>query len=205
MIVKHTGTGIKSTPTSQGIKWIQPGVNEFPDELWPEIERNCKKHLASGLFVKIVKKEIVEKDSPEIPVVTEEDLKDVMSLPFIEVTNALKELGLWEELSEEKKKEEGGNKTLTKKWLSEKLASDSDLAESVIEKLDEMRKANPETVEIEVSRTIKDMTSEEAEELIRNTYDVKLLKKWKADESRESVRAALFNQIEEMEKEPIKK
>ena len=54
--------------------------------------------------------------------------------------------------------------------------------------------------EISKSIPLKDVKPQEAEEIIRDTFNLKTLEKWKKEESRDSVRAAILNQIETIEK-----
>jgi hypothetical protein len=46
----------------------------------------------------------------------------------------------------------------------------------------------------------KDLKAEEAEELVKETFSLDTLKKWKEQTSKESVRIVLLNQIEKVEK-----
>lgn len=50
------------------------------------------------------------------------------------------------------------------------------------------------------SKDLKDLEPEEAEEIVKNTFSLKTLGKWKKSESRDSVRNVILNQIEQVEK-----
>lgn len=71
----------------------------------------------------------------------------------------------------------------------------------VVEKKGEGKDAKEEVV-TKPANTLKDLDSEQAEEVIKETYDVDILKKWKAAEGkRDDVRALIQNQIDLIMKE----
>jgi hypothetical protein len=50
-------------------------------------------------------------------------------------------------------------------------------------------------------KSLKSLTPDEAEEIVKNTFNLETLNKWKTNENRDSIRAAIMNQIELVEKE----
>ena len=55
-----------------------------------------------------------------------------------------------------------------------------------------------------VGKKLSEFSAQEAEALVAETLDVALLEKWKKIETRDAVRLAIVNQIEEMKKAPEK-
>ncbi len=51
------------------------------------------------------------------------------------------------------------------------------------------------------AKTLKELEPDEAEDIVKNTFDLKTLKKWKKGESRDAVRSVIIGQIETVEKE----
>lgn len=64
------------------------------------------------------------------------------------------------------------------------------------------KEAKEGTKVITVGKSLAECPKEQAEALILETYDVKLLETWKKNEKRDDVRLAIVNQIDEVKKGP---
>lgn len=64
------------------------------------------------------------------------------------------------------------------------------------------KEAKEGTKVITVGKSLAECSKEQAEALILETFDVKLLETWKKNEKRDDVRLAIVNQIDEVKKGP---
>lgn len=64
------------------------------------------------------------------------------------------------------------------------------------------KEAKEGTKVITVGRSLAECSKEQAEALILETFDAKLLETWKKNEKRDDVRLAIVNQIDEVKKGP---
>lgn len=64
------------------------------------------------------------------------------------------------------------------------------------------KEAKEGTKVVTIGKSLAECSKEQAETLILETYDVKLLETWKKNEKRDDVRLAIVNQIDEVKKGP---
>lgn len=96
----------------------------------------------------------------------------------------------------------GINEVPDAQWGSVKKSLESKLSDKLIEEVGSttVKGKGQNAQDVTVGKTIKDLSFGEAESIIKQTLDVKLLETWKKGEERQDVRLAILNQIEEMQK-----
>lgn len=73
------------------------------------------------------------------------------------------------------------------------------LISEIVQEIPEVDKEGKETGKKVTVKEFRKMEAERAEEIVKDTYNLKTLKSWKKNESRDSVRAAIQNQIDAIE------
>lgn len=96
----------------------------------------------------------------------------------------------------------GINEVPDPQWNIAKKSLEPKLAVKLIEEMGSttVKGKGQNAPDVSVGKTLKDFNFSEAESIIKQTLDVKLLETWKKSEERQDVRLAILNQIEEMQK-----
>lgn len=185
--------------------FILPGFNDVKDEDWflARISKNVQRKIERGDLEEVVREKsekilrTVEKQMEESV-----DLLTVENLPWAPVVKAIKELGLYDVISDIKK-EETEVKNLTKEWLVDYFKKETDQwfeVESLV-KQESLEKAIEEEPSI-TSIALQDLDTNKATDIIADTWNLTTLEKWKKEVAQPDLRVLILNQIEEVNKPP---
>lgn len=187
---------------------LLPGHNEIDTEDWLMARDQCKRHIGRGLLEALEKIEVKEPVKAD-KVATENDTK----LELIEESFPAKAMIVWLRENDHYeglallKKEQTGKKPLSKDWMIPYFTDNPELWEDYLGSLEVVGKDISDETETKPEETItaitlQDMEVPEAVEVIKETYNLETLEKWKSETGVESMRLEIMNQIELVNKPP---
>lgn len=223
---KKRNAGVLVLPCMQGrtrvkVIYILPGHNDVPTDDWMMARTSAKRHIADGVLVELAeeKKVVVQKKvkKPKKAAVVKQDVNylTLETFPFKEVVTILKSEKMFDAISEQKK-EETTAKNLSKQWLIDYMSEVKEDWEVVLSKLsadaepsdedEEDEFVDEETGEVEITAlTLSEIDSNQATDIIADTWDLRTLEKWKKEISQPDLRVLIINQIDEVNAPPKNK
>jgi hypothetical protein len=182
-----------------GYVTLLPGNNEVEERLWNGAKFHLRHDPERGYIHEVSKEvevtELPESLNEEVAIVVSG--KELSDLTLEELEEFLRENNLYNEaLSQAKSR----GKDFDKEFI---LSLCEESGESILQKIRKhFNLTNSKTYRISTSLRLKDLEANEALKVVLDTWNIDTLEKWRKDESRDEIRAAISNQIEEVNKPP---